>query len=242
MPSLAAFDRAYLDNYPCLLERLRIDAVTGKEVLEVELGNGTLSQQFAFEGVRYSGPHVVSGPVRMVNHRLKVVGPAGRAVRGSMLKAPIEDASQDIVVSIGCFRHTVDVQRSIDETYRALRPGGSVCVMAYNGLSHRQWLGRPRVTLSLLRAGSTFAGMADTDRRRAHDANLAGDAASETGRHFDAGKRIAWTSRYCHGGYSPAMSSCQSWNRWPGWMSISRHAGNAAHSGDRPETLSVDAK
>jgi SAM-dependent methyltransferase len=129
---------------------------------------------------KYAGLDVASGPVQMVNHRLTMFELAGRAVQGSMLQAPFADASQDVVVSVGCFHHTGDVQRCIDETHRVLRPGGIARVMVYNGLSYRQWLGWPRESLNLVRVGSTLTEMADADRRRAYDANLDGDAAPST--------------------------------------------------------------
>lgn len=178
--SLAAFDRAYLDFYPYLLKRIRINHVAGKDVLEVGLGYGTVSQQLAMRGANYSGLDVAQGPVRMVNYRLGMQGLPGCAVQGSMLRAPFADSSQDVVVSVGCFHHTGDVQRCIDETYRVLRPGGSAQIMVYNGLSYRQWLGWPRQSLRLLRTDSPDHANADADRRRLYDPNIAGEAAPET--------------------------------------------------------------
>ncbi|MEZ4561155.1 MAG: class I SAM-dependent methyltransferase [Thermomicrobiales bacterium] len=178
--SLAAFDRAYLAFYPYLLNRIGIRSVRGKDVLEVGLGYGTLSQQLVLAGARYMGLDVAAGPVQMVNHRLQSLGLPGRSMQGSMLQAPVADESQDVVISVGCFHHTGSVQRCIDETYRVLRPGGSARIMVYNGLSYRQWLRWPRQTLRLFWSGGSSAANVDADRRRTYDANLAGEAAPET--------------------------------------------------------------
>src|SRR4051812_15579052 len=70
--SLERFDRAYLDFYPYLLDRVGLQDVAGKEVLEVGLGYGTLSQQLAAVAADFTGLDVAAGPVNMVNHRLRM--------------------------------------------------------------------------------------------------------------------------------------------------------------------------
>lgn len=175
--SLERFDRAYLDMYPYLLEHVPVHEMRGKEVLEIGLGYGTLSQQIAQAGGRYNGLDIAAGPVRMVNHRLAMAGLGGQAVQGSMLECPFPDQSMDRVVSIGCFHHTGDLKRCIDETWRVLRPGGMAHIMVYNQFSYRQWLRWPMATLHAA-LGRTDA--ATDARRRAYDANAAGTAAPET--------------------------------------------------------------
>ena len=51
-------------------------------------------------------------------------GTPGQGRAGHMLECPLPDGSVDCVVSIGCFHHTGNLQRCIDETWRVLRPGG----------------------------------------------------------------------------------------------------------------------
>lgn len=58
--------------------------------------------------------------------------------------------SLDYLVSIGCFHHTGDVQRCIDETYRVLKPGGRACIMVYNRFSCWQWVKWPATTFKAL--------------------------------------------------------------------------------------------
>src|SRR5262249_1904877 len=78
---------------------------------------------------------------------LRMCGRPGQAVQGSALDMPFPDGSFDLVVSIGCFHHTGNLQRSLDETFRVLAPGGSAFVMVYNKFSIRQWLQWPGETL-----------------------------------------------------------------------------------------------
>jgi SAM-dependent methyltransferase len=175
--SLRRFDRAYLDFYPYLLRRVPVEALRGKRVLEVGLGYGTLGQRIAEAGASYCGLDVAAGPVRMMNERLRMAGLAGEARQGSMLDCPFADESFDCVVSIGCFHHTGDAQRCIDQSWRVLKPGGSAYLMVYNRFSYRQWLGWPLQTLCALAAP---AGPASESQRAAYDANAAGAAAPET--------------------------------------------------------------
>jgi SAM-dependent methyltransferase len=71
-------------------------------------------------------------------------GLRGAATQGSVLQAPFADASFERVVVIGCFHHTGDMQRAIDESCRMLRPGGRLTMMVYCGLSYRRWRLEPR--------------------------------------------------------------------------------------------------
>src|SRR3954466_7241161 len=96
----------------------------GSRVLEIGLGYGTLSQKLAEHARSYRGLDIAAKPVAMVNHRLRMSGPAGRAVQGSALAMPFPDSSFDFVVSIGCFHHTGNLQRCLDESFRVLAPGG----------------------------------------------------------------------------------------------------------------------
>lgn len=177
--SLERFDRAYLDFYPYLLPRVGLEQLTDRTVLEVGLGYGTLSQELAAVAANYTGLDVAAGPVDMVNQRLRMYGLPGQAIQGSILDAPLPSESQDAVVSVGCFHHTGDVQRCIDETYRLLKPGGIARIMVYNGLSYRQWLHWPRETLSSAMSDRRTV-QGDRHQRQAYDVNSAGIAAPET--------------------------------------------------------------
>jgi len=174
--SLKKFDDWYLDYYPYLLRHVPVHAMRGSDVLEIGLGYGTLSQKIAEAGARYSGLDIAAGPVQMVNARLAQRGLAGRAVRGSMLECPFPDASFDCVVSIGCFHHTGNAQRCMDETLRVLRPGGHAYLMVYNRFSLRQWKDFPWQTL----AAAWRAPKASTAQRAAYDVDADGRAAPET--------------------------------------------------------------
>jgi len=166
--SLRRFDKAYLELYPYLDAYLDAD-LTGRQVLEVGLGYGTLSRRLAERGAELYGLDIASGPVEMVRHRLRLLGrPADeRIVQGSALAMPFADESFDRVYSIGCLHHTGDLPRAVAEVHRVLRPGGRAVVMLYNRHSFRLLMQRlRRLTPEQLRG--------------AYDRNAAGEAAPHT--------------------------------------------------------------
>jgi SAM-dependent methyltransferase len=178
--SIRAFDRAFLKFYPYLDDFVRFDELRGKDVLEVGLGYGTVSQRIAESGANLIGLDVSSGPVRWLEHRLGMFDLPGRAVQGSILDAPFPDRSFDVVVSIGCYHHTGNMRGAIAETARILRPGGRFTVMVYNAGSYLRWARFPTDTAGYLFSRSLEPLPLDGDGRGLFDRNAAGDACPET--------------------------------------------------------------
>jgi SAM-dependent methyltransferase len=176
--SLRKFDEWFFDYYPYLDRHVPYAAMQGKDVLEIGLGYGSVAQKIAQAGAVYRGLDLASGPVEMANYRMRLHGLNGEAVQGSVLDAPFDDASFDYVVSIGCFHHTGNMPRAIDEAYRILRPGGRFILMVYNALSYRRWYGSFKTTLCYCLAGKAVA--ADAAARAEYDTNPEGHAAPHT--------------------------------------------------------------
>ncbi|MBX7066618.1 MAG: class I SAM-dependent methyltransferase [Parachlamydiales bacterium] len=177
LKSIEKFDDAYLSFYPYLMKRVLIDRLKGKKVLEVGLGFGTLGLKIALCGANYLGLDIAEKPVAMMNHRLGLYKLPGKAIQGSILDCPLENESIDAVVSIGCFHHTGNVARAVQETYRILRPGGEAFIMVYNKFSYRQWARWPKKTFKALFEGNQSIGK---DQRAAYDSDSKGEAAPET--------------------------------------------------------------
>lgn len=176
--SLRRFDDAYMALYPYLLARVPVEKFKGLRVLDIGLGYGTLGQKIAEYCSEYCGLDIAAGPVSMMNHRMAMMGIKGGATQGSMLECPFDDGGFDVVVSIGCFHHTGDLQRCIDETYRVLKPGGRAYVMVYNKFSYRNWMMWPFTTLKALMSSAKESGT--SSQRGAYDADSQGRAAPET--------------------------------------------------------------
>ena len=175
---LARFDAAYLALYPYLLGYFPREWVQGRQVLEVGLGYGTLSEALARMGADYHGLDIAAGPVEMARHRLTGV-PGARpeqVLQGSALELPFADASFDLVASIGCLHHTGDLFGAIQEVRRVLRPGGRLVLMVYNRRSLRRLVAAP---VWALRRRRDRAG-ADEAMRARYDARADGAAAPHT--------------------------------------------------------------
>jgi len=181
--SLERFDRAYLDFYPYLLHYVRTSEMSGRKVMEVGIGYGTLGQKIVEAGAEYLGLDIAAQPVRMMKHRLRLAGLQGDAAQGNILDCPVSSQSLDWVVSIGCYHHTGDIQRCIDETHRVLKLGGRATIMVYNRFSLRQWIVWPFHTWQ---AGLVNIGLrADYPitpkrMRKYYDSSASGAAAPET--------------------------------------------------------------
>ncbi len=178
--TLEAFDRAYLASYPYLLGYLDRFELAGRRVLEIGLGYGTLGQAIVGRGAEYHGLDIAAGPVRMMQHRLALLGtPADeRIVQGTASAIPFSDETFDFVYSIGCLHHTGALAASIEEVRRVLVPGGTAVVMLYHADSARQLL-----SVRLPSAVARLRGRPGPSREEValmYDANAAGAGAPHT--------------------------------------------------------------
>lgn len=148
--SLKVFDNWYFDFYPYLEKHVPLEQMRGASILEVGLGYGSVSQRLASVTNHYEGLDIADGPVQMVNHRLQDNALSGAAQKGSILGAPFADQTFDWVIAIGCFHHTGNLQKAIDEAYRVLKPGGRAVLMVYYAYSYRRWLYSPFRTFAHL--------------------------------------------------------------------------------------------
>lgn len=182
--SLKKFDDWYFDFYPYLFKHIPFAELRGKDVLEVGLGYGTVSQKLAESGAIYSGLDIAAGPVGMVNHRLQQAGLPGRATQGSVLDPPFSPGSFDAVVAIGCLHHTGNLQLAIDCCRKMLRPGGKLIFMVYYAYSYRRLRMAPRTTLiHLFREMTGYRGVVGDSalrERSAYDTNSQGAGAPHT--------------------------------------------------------------
>lgn len=137
--SLKKFDKWYFDFYPYLLTHIPFEDLFDKDVLEVGLGYGTVSQRLAEKGAKYTGLDIASAPVAMVNHRLLQNNLNGRAIQGDILKPPFKKESFDSIIAIGCLHHTGNLKLAINQCWRLLRPCGFLIIMVYYAYSYRRF-------------------------------------------------------------------------------------------------------
>ena len=182
--SLKKFDDWYFDFYPYLDRHIKFANLSGKNVLEVGLGYGTVSQRLAESGAIYNGLDIAAGPVNMVNHRLSQNNLNGIAIQGSILEPPFENESFDAVVAIGCLHHTGDLRLAIKKCLNLLRPGGRLTFMVYYAYSYRRWMQAPLDTLMYKldeqKGRLGVVGASAARQRAAYDKSVTGEGAPHT--------------------------------------------------------------
>jgi SAM-dependent methyltransferase len=174
--ALERFDAHYFGLYPYLKGYVDRFDLSGRALLEIGLGYGTLGQYIAERAAEYHGLDIAPAPVEMMRHRLRLLGQDGteRVRRGSALEIPWPDTTFDAVYSIGCLHHAGDLQRSVTEVHRVLKPGGAAVVMLYNRHSGRRLAARARALLGR-RAHRSAAAI-----RAEYDTNAEGEPAPHT--------------------------------------------------------------
>jgi ubiquinone/menaquinone biosynthesis C-methylase UbiE len=181
--SIKKFDDAYMKMYPYLLGYVTNEKLSGKKVLEIGLGYGTLGSILASRQCEYYGLDISAGPCEMMRYRLMHMGKEieGRIRVGSALDIPFPDESFDFVYTIGCLHHTGDITKSVNEVYRILRPGGKAVVMLYNKHSFRQIVHTPllRMWNMLKRTRNQYATISEKIRSL-YDTDSSGQAAPHT--------------------------------------------------------------
>ncbi|GAB4172310.1 MAG: hypothetical protein Fur006_01020 [Coleofasciculaceae cyanobacterium] len=182
--SLQRFDQAYFDIYPYLSQYVLNEDLSGKKVLEIGLGYGTLGQLLASRGCNYFGLDIAPNAVEMMRYRLTQLGQNEQNVQvGSALEIPHEAESFDYVYSIGCLHHTGNLTQGISEVYRVLAPGGKAIIMLYHKNSFRQLVQVPwqriRNFSSVRWQGGYYHSFAQFVRSL-YDTNSKGEAAPHT--------------------------------------------------------------
>jgi ubiquinone/menaquinone biosynthesis C-methylase UbiE len=151
------FDQWYFDKYPYLRKYIPFESLSGKMVLEVGLGFGSIAQKLVENEAIYYGMDISRGPVELAKSRIKSLGAQGTVTEGNVLECPYGDNFFDYVISIGCLHHTGNLNKSIEELHRILKPGGKIIIMVYNAFSYRQWFGPLRSQMYRQSHGSPMA-------------------------------------------------------------------------------------
>ena len=182
--SLKIFDNWYFNYYPYLEKHIEFKKLEGKNVLEVGLGYGSVSQRLVESGAIYTGLDIAEGPVDMVNHRISQSLLSGRAVKGSILSPTFDQGAFDTVIAIGCLHHTGDLELAISNCLDLLKENGQLVMMVYYAYSYRRWrssfFGTSRYFIDELTGMRGVVGKANATERSRYDTNLDGQAAPHT--------------------------------------------------------------
>lgn len=127
--------------------------VSGRQVLEIGLGEGADSEQLIRRGARWSGVDLTAESVERVRTRLALRElPHEELRQGSVLDLPFADDSFDLVFSHGVLHHVPDISKAQQEIHRVLRPGGELVIMMY-----ARWSLNYLVSIGLIRRAALLS-------------------------------------------------------------------------------------
>ena len=147
------YDRFRYQNERHLQECIDALNVSGKQVLEIGLGEGADSERLIRNGARWSGVDLTAESIERVRTRLTLRKLSyDQLKQGSVLALPFADDSFDMVFSHGVLHHVPDIKQAQHEIHRVLRPGGELIIMMY-----ARWSLNYLVSIGLIRRATLLA-------------------------------------------------------------------------------------
>lgn len=135
-----SLDRARQEYAPWMDASLAYLGARGLDVLDVGCGQGIDLVRYARAGARATGVDLTPRHVELAQAHLAALGLEGTVVQGDAEALPFGDDSFDRVSSNGVLHHTPDIETSLREIRRVLRPGGEARVIVYNRSSLHYWI------------------------------------------------------------------------------------------------------
>ena len=115
-------------------------ALTGKKVLEIGCGAGSVAEALARCGADLTAIDLTQRAVDLTRKRLDLAGLPANVLKMDAEEMNFPDASFDYIWSWGVIHHARKPERIVREMYRILRPGGCFAVMLYHRRSTRFWI------------------------------------------------------------------------------------------------------
>lgn len=133
----------YSWNHPLHVES-RFDKIfpykkfEGKKVLEIGCGQGTMASNWSKHGAIVTAVDLNPTSVALAKKRFEIYSLDGEVLQADGNKLEFEDNTFDYVYSWGVLHHSDNLEKSIAELFRVLKPGGEFGVMLYNRRSIRE--------------------------------------------------------------------------------------------------------
>jgi len=120
-----------------------LDQLQGKRVLEIGPGAGGHSALFAKHGAIVTSIDITVERARATQAKFRLMEEMASgcgALQGDAENLPFPDDVFDYVYSNGVLHHTPDTEKSMDEVYRVIKPGGNAVIMLYCKSSWHYWI------------------------------------------------------------------------------------------------------
>jgi ubiquinone/menaquinone biosynthesis C-methylase UbiE len=115
------------------------DLYQDKNVLEIGCGLGTMLMNWAKNGALCTAVDLNPTSIEQSKKRFELLDLTADIRLEDANKLPFEDHSFDYVWSWGVLHHSPNIELSIKELFRVLKPGGGFGIMLYNRQSFYQW-------------------------------------------------------------------------------------------------------
>lgn len=132
--------RQRYEMYPEIPRIAEFDQFSGRDVLEIGVGQGSDHFMFAKNGAAIKGIDLTEKHCRMTRDFLRAFNLDSCVVNGNATKLPFDDESFDHVYSNGVLLLVPNLEAAMSEILRVLRPGGSATIMLYNKRSIHYWI------------------------------------------------------------------------------------------------------
>lgn len=115
------------------------DEYAGGRVLEVGCGMGTMAMNWARAGAEVTAVDLNPTAIAQTTRRFELLGLEGDIRSADGRSLPFADGEFDYAWSWGVLHHSPDLERSLVELLRVIRPGGGFGLMLYNRRSLLHW-------------------------------------------------------------------------------------------------------
>lgn len=109
------------------------EGMSGKDVLEIGTGIGSVAQLLAKHSKSYTGIDITNYAVKGTSERMKCFGISNaKIIRMDAEKMQFDDNAFDYIWSWGVIHHSSNTDKILGEMKRVLRPGGIAVTMVYH--------------------------------------------------------------------------------------------------------------
>lgn len=124
-------EKTTYNTEPFRLELGEFDKWKDNQVLEIGCGLGLDGMQFAKNGAIYTGIDISPDEIEMAKRYFSLENVGGKFINAPIEKCDFSDNSFDLVYSYGVLHHIPQIDKTVEEIYRILKPNGKIIIMVY---------------------------------------------------------------------------------------------------------------